>query len=301
MKYCIREEIRREGAPEREEDMSILSGLKGLGLDNLEDMEIFEEEKEKEAVKAAAAAPQVQEKDFLFDKTFTCPVCDGNFTAKIMKSGKAKLVGTDQDLRARYEGIDPVKYDVLLCPNCGYAALSRYFTTITSAQSKLIQQKISTSVHVSVPSGEIYSYEQALERYKLTLVNAVVKKAKASEKAYICLKSAWLIRGYAESLQETGRTDKDPTAEALAQQEAEYLENAYKGFAEARQSEGFPMCGMDEVTIDYLLAALAAHIKKYDVASRLVASLLTNNAASPRIKDKARLLKEQILEDMKKK
>ena len=281
--------------------MSILSGLKGLGLDNLENMDIFEEDKEKESAKAAApAAPQIQEKDFLFDKSFACPVCDDNFTAKIMKSGKTKLIGTDQDLRARYEGIDPIKYDVLLCPHCGYAALSRYFTNITSAQSKLIQQKISPSVHVSAHNGETYTYEQAMERYKLTLVNAVVKKAKASEKAYICLKSAWLMRGYAESLREAGGADEKLIA-SLAQQEEEYLENAYKGFADARQTETFPMCGMDEVTIDYLLAALAARTKKYDIASRFVASLLTNNAASPRIKDKARLLKEQILEDMKKK
>ena len=61
------------------------------------------------------------------------------------------------------------------------------------------------------------------------------------------------------------------------------------------------MCGMDEVTIDYLIAALAARGKKYDVAGKLVASLLTNSAASARIKERARELKEQILEDMKKK
>ncbi len=43
--------------------------------------------------------------------------------------------------------------------------------------------------------GEIYTYEQALERYKLTLANAIVKKAKASEKSVhlseIILASAW--------------------------------------------------------------------------------------------------------------
>lgn len=282
--------------------MGILSGLKGLGLDGLEDMDIFEDEKEKEKEKAAAPeVPQIQEKDFIFDKSFVCPVCDNNFTAKIMKSSKAKLIGTDQDLRARYEGIDPVKYDVLLCPACGYAALSRYFTNITSPQAKLIQQKISAGVHVKTYNDETYSYEQALERYKLALINAVVKKARASEKAYICLKSAWLVRGYGESLQESDEADKKAVIALLAQQEEEYLENAYKGFAEARQSEGFPMCGMDEVTIDYLLAALAARIKKYDVAGKLVATILTNSMASPRIKEKARLLKEQILEDIKKK
>lgn len=281
--------------------MGILSGLKGLGLDGLENMDIFEEEKtEPEKTAAAAAVNKVMEKDLIYDKSYVCPVCDGNFSAKIVKTGKAKLIGTDQDLRAKYDGIDPIKYDVLLCPACGYAALSRYFTNITSAQAKLVKEKISQAVHMGSYQDEVYSYEQALERYKLALVNAVVKKARASEKAYICLKSAWLLRGYAESLQEEGKADQK-LLDALVGQETEYLENAYKGFSEARQSEGFPMCGMDEITIDYLLAALAVRVRKYDVAGKLIASLLTNSAANARIKDKARDLKEQILETMKKK
>ncbi len=281
-------------------EMSIFSGLKGLGLGELEDMDIYEEEEKKEPEKPApVVVNQIDEKTLIFDKSFVCPVCDSNFTSKIMKSGKARLIGTDMDLRARYEGIDPVKYDVLLCPVCGYAALSRYFPNITSVQSKLIREKVSQTVHISSYEGEIYSYEQALERYKIALVDAVVKKARASEKAYICLKSAWLVRGYSESLCEQGVADKKLLKD-LRQQEEEYLDNAYKGFVDARQSEGFPMCGMDEITIDYLVAALAAHLKKYDVAGRLVASLLTNNAASTRIKDKARELKEQILEEIKK-
>ncbi len=286
--------------PERECSVGILSGLKGLGLDKLENMDIYGEEEKKETEKPAAVVNKINEKDLIFEKSFTCPVCDGSFSAKIVKSGKAKLIGTDQDLRAKYEGIDPAKYDVLLCPDCGYAALSRYFQGVTSVQAKLIREKVSQSVHVSSYDDEVYSYEQAMERYKLVLVDAVVKKAKASEKAYICLKSAWLLRGYAESLQEAGNPDEKLLQE-LAQQETEYLENAYKGFVDARQTEGFPMCGMDEVTIDYLIAALAARGKKYDVAGKLVASLLTNSAASARIKERARELKEQILEDMKKK
>lgn len=281
--------------------MGILSGLKGMGLGNLESMDIFEEEEKKEEKKApVSAAPQIEEKDLIYDKSFVCPVCESTFTAKIMKSGKAKLIGTDQDLRARYEGIDPVKYDVLLCPVCGYAALSRYFSNITTGQAKLIQEKISSGVHVNSYNDSVYSYEEALERYKLALVNAVVKKARASEKAYICLKSAWLVRGYAESMRNIGKPS-EKFLEELARQEDEYLSNAYKGFTEARQSESFPMCGMDEVTIDYLIAVLAMRVKKYEVASRLVASILTNSAANARIKEKARVLKEQLLEEMRKK
>lgn len=286
---------------EGEVTMGILSGLKGMGLENLENMDIFGgEEKKEEKKEAAPVAPKIEEKDLIFEKSYDCPVCEKKFTAKIMKSNRAKLLGTDRDLRARYEGIDPLKYDVLLCTECGYAALSRYFPTITSGQAKLIREQIGKNFRKSDSKGEIYSYEDALARYKLALVNAVVKKAKTSEKAYICLKSAWLIRGYRENLQEQGTTD-GKMLEELIKQEAEYLENAYKGFVEARQSEDFPLCGMDEMTIDYLIAALAVHCKKYDVASKLVASILTTANANPRIKDKARLLKEQIVEDLKKK
>lgn len=280
--------------------MGLLSGLGDLGLGGLEGMDIYEEEESKEKAAAAVAAPpKIEEKDLIYDKVFTCPVCGKEFGAKIMKSGKAKLIGTDMDLRARYDGIDPVKYDVELCPACGYAALSRYFTALSGAQVKLIKEKICTGVHVKAYEGETYTYEHAFERYKLALACAVVKKSRASEKAYICLKSGWLVRGWRESLQEDAKANAKLIAE-LAKQEEEYLQNAYKGFVEARKSESFPMCGMDETTIDYLLAVLAARFKKYDIASRLVSSILTSSTANARTKDKARDLKEQIIAEMKK-
>lgn len=280
--------------------MGILSGLDGLGLGGLEGVDIFgEEEKEKEEKKKAVAAPaKVEEKDLVYEKSFKCPVCEKDFPSRIMKSGKAKLLSTDTDLRAKYEGIDSVKYDVVLCPNCGYAALTRYFTNIGAAQGKLIREKISSSVRITQYHSETYSYEQAYERYKLALACAVVKKAKASEKAYICLKSGWLMRGWRESLQESGSKDQKLIAE-LAKQEEEYLQNAYKGFVEARQAESFPLCGMDEMTIDYLLAVLAARFRKYDVASRLLSSILGSPMANARTKEKARELKEQIVTEMK--
>ena len=277
----------------------ILSGLEGFGLGNLENMNIYEEAHSESEAQVKAAPPKVEEKDFIYDKTFTCPVCDKQFPTKIMKTGKAKLIGTDKDLRPKYEGIDAVKYDVLLCPKCGYAALTRFFANITGGQAKLIMENISQKVRLHPFDGETYSYEDAMERYKLALVNAVVKRARASEKAYICLKSAWLLRGYAEYLDEAGDNTKDKAS--IKAQEEEYLLNAYNGFVEARQSEPFPLCGMDEITIDYLVAELAMHFKKYDVASKMVATILTSPSANSRMKEKARELKDEILVELKKK
>lgn len=277
----------------------LLSGLAGLGLDNLENIDIFEEPK-KEKEKVQEEPPKIREKDLVYDKTFECPVCNTKFTAKIMKTGKARLIATDQDLRATYEGIDAVKYDVELCPRCGYAALTRYFGNLSSGQIKLIRENISQKVHLHTYEGEVYTYDEALERYQLCLANAVVKRARASEKAYICLKSAWLLRGYQEQLSAAGEGDDDKLTE-LKEKESTYLLNAYNGFMEAVQNEDFPMCGMDEMTINYLIAVLATRFKKYDVASKMIGTILTSTLVNARMKDKARELKEQILTELKKK
>ncbi len=281
--------------------MGIFGGLKNLGLGNMEGMDLYEEpKKEQEKQKpAAAAAPKIQEKDLIYDRSFVCPVCDSPFTAKIMKSNKARLLGTDQDLRARYDGIDAVKYDVVMCPVCAYAAIIRFFPSVTSSQAKLIREKISQNVVLTKYDEEIYSYEQAMERYKLALVNAVVKRAKAGEKAYICLKSAWVLRGYRESLQESGDYDRNLT-DQLERQEEEFLENAYKGFSEARQSEMLPICGMNGITVDYLVAVLAMRFKDYNVAIKLLSVVITSSGTSPRIKDRARDMKDQIQRELKK-
>lgn len=277
----------------------LLSGLTGLGLKNLEDMNIFEDPKKDKGDDGKPVEVKIEEKDLLFDKTFECPVCDKTFTAKMMRSGKARLLGTDQDLRPKYEFIDPVKYDVAVCPNCGYAALTRFVAGLSTMQLKLIKENISKNIHMHAYDGETYTYEEALERYQLALVNAVVRHGKASEKAYICLKSAWLIRGWAEDLTEKGEATEENLAELKAKED-EFLMNAYNGFTEAVANEAFPMCGMDEPTMNYLLAVLAKRFKKYDVASKMIALLLTGTNANNRMKDKARDLKEEILEELKK-
>ncbi|MBR2057863.1 MAG: DUF2225 domain-containing protein, partial [Fibrobacter sp.] len=41
-------------------------------------------------------------------------------------------------------------------------------------------------------SDKAPDYDTSIERYKLALYNSMVKRAKISEKSYICLKIAWL-------------------------------------------------------------------------------------------------------------
>ena len=279
----------------------LLSGLEQFGLSNLESMDLYETPKKAEEGDAGEQKPHtVQEQDFLFDKSFTCPLCDREFKARTVKIGKAKLAGSDLDLRPRYEQIDLLKYDVIMCPSCGYAALSRFFKYLTSPQAKNIQKAISATFKPQKETSEIYTYEEALERYKLALANAIVKQTKASEKAYICLKTAWLLRGKAEHL-DPEQPDYEAQKKQCQEEEDEFLKNALEGFLAARQAESFPMCGMDEPTVDFLIAVTAMRFEQYDLASRLITNLITSKTVNPRMREKARDVKEMLMKKIKEK
>lgn len=236
--------------------------------------------------------------DKLFEKKYTCPVCENNFTAKTVRTGKARLIRTDMDLRNVYEDIEPLKYDVILCPKCGYGALARFFLSVSSIQHKYISEKITPNFKPLQDEGEDYTYEQALARYKVAFANAVVKMAKFSEGAYLSLKTAWLYRSYKESLDET-MTGYEAKCEKLEQEEKSHLRKAYDYFVKAVSKEEFPMCGMDEPTVDYIIAVLAMEFGDYFDSSKLLSKIITSYSASPRLKDRARDAKEELARRMK--
>jgi len=275
----------------------IFAGMEDFGLGEMSAQDIFrdkEAEEKKARAAAAAAAKEVKEEDFLFDKTYECPVCSKSFKEHTLRTGKARLVKTDMDLRPTFEGIEPLKYDVVQCTECGFTALTRYFVPMTVPQRKAILEKITARYRKPAERKVLYSYEDAVGRYKLALVNAIVKNAKASEKAYICLRAGWLARSYVEALEAEAVPNESKIQEMKAL-ENEFLLNAYEGFSGARQNESFPMCGMDESTLEYLLATLAIRARKFDVASRLISNLLVSPNVNSRTKDKVRDLKDELL------
>ncbi len=273
-----------------------------MGIEGLEDLDIYGDDSSKNAAEAKSdqkiekiKTPEELEAEYIFDKTYTCPVCDYSFKSKTIKSNKAKLISTDMDLRPVHQNVDVVKYDVIACPCCGYAVLNRYFTPLTTMQIKKIKETISNNYKIKdEKKSKIYSYDEAIERSKLALLSSVVKGAKGSEKAYVCLKTAWLLRGKAEHLPETEKEG----IERCEREEETFLVKAYEGLFAAREKELFPICGMDETTFDYLLAALSYRLGHVEVSVRLVGDILAKPSANTRIKEKTRILKEVIKKDI---
>lgn len=272
---------------------NLFSGLEEFGLGKLGNIDIYGVDESAAKKKAAGKKekPKFNEADFIFEKTFHCPVCEKEFKSKTVKTGRVKLISADTDLRPKYQLLDSLKYDAIVCPSCGYSALNRFFNYMTTTQAKLIKEQITANFKGLTEEGEIFTYDDAIGRHKLALVNTIVKKGKISERAYTCLKLAWLLRGKAENLPpETPEFDK--VKKELAKEELEFTKNAYEGFMSAFEKELFPMCGMDEITTTYLVADLARRCGKYDESSRWISRVLISKDANERIKSKAREIKD---------
>ena len=74
--------------------MGIFSGFEKLGLGNIEGEDLFEDPRKKEVAVKKEEAPKklqlVNEEDYLFDKKYKCPVCESDFEAKTVRTGRSE-------------------------------------------------------------------------------------------------------------------------------------------------------------------------------------------------------------------
>ena len=276
----------------------VLSGLEKFGLGNLKSIEIYQENEKENIVKGdyvGGTVVEVSEESILFDKTYNCPCCASNFKAKAIRVGRNTLVRLDSDLRPVYKYVDATKYDAIVCTKCGYAGLIKNFDSIGDRYIKNIREKISSKFKCADENKTTYSYEEAIERTQLALLSTVIKCGRNSEKAYICLKLAWLTRGMKESLDKEA-PDYDVKYEKLEKEEMNYLKNAYEGFSDAYMNENFPFCGMDENTLCIIMADTGRKLGKKHDALRYLETVIMSKNATDRMKDMAREIREKCKE-----
>ena len=278
--------------------MGLFSGLESFGFANT-DLKVYSDNTEKEVTakeETGKKEPVVKEEDCLFPKTHKCPICDKEFKSLAVRAGKIRSIGQDDDLRPLYKDVDPLKYDAIVCPHCGYAALSRYFNHVMPVQGKKLRAEVQSRFKGMELSTDCFSYDEAITHYKMVLMCDVVGGVKNSRKAYTCLKLAWVLRGKAEK---EGPKMTPEECDALHKEELECIEHAYEGYRMAFSAESFPMSGMDEMTVCYLLAELAFELEKYRESLQMLSNIIGSNSVSPRLKDKAVDLKERIRAQVK--
>lgn len=285
--------------------MSLLGGMDKFGLGHLKNIEndksIIENESEKQETKSQQPKEAVQEKetDYLYEKEYECPVCSAKFKQLTVKATKLRPLSTDNDLKPNYKTIDPLKYEVIHCNKCGYAVLLRYYGPLAKPHKELLKKTIAAHYKPSLEVGSTIYYTQAFSRFQLALANAMCRQGKDSEIGLIYLKMAWLLRNMQEHIDELPKNKEELTLDNLKAMEDESLRHAWESFIKARMSENPPIAGMNDVTIEYLLAVLSIRFEDYDGAAKLVSGILSSAQANSKQKDKARELKEEIMKHRK--
>ncbi len=224
-----------------------------------------------------------EEIKYVFNKTHSCPVCFGEFKSPAVRQSSLRPAGSDPDLRPRFKKYDPLKYEVVMCPACGYAALSGGFHKLTPPQARLIREGISKNF-TPTENPDVFTYDDAYYRYQLALANAIVRRASEGEKAYLCLKTAWIVRGKCDAIEEgleyVSPDDYENTVKKLKQEEGKYLENALNGFIIARDTEGAGVYGLSSTAIDYIIAINAMKFGRLEVVRQMLEILLKQSGLS---------------------
>lgn len=258
---------------------NIFSGLEDLGFDDIDEIDLYHTKKE-EAKKEEILqlTDEEKQKNLLYNREVTCPVCGNDFKAKSVKTSAARILRKDSDSFIIFDVINPYFYDVWICNKCGYAAMKRDFNKIRNSEIELVKEKIKPKWHPKT-YPDVYDVNIAIERFKLSLLNYYVINAKASKKAMNCLKIAWMYRLL-----------KD------AENENVFLKQALEGFNSAYFNEGFPLYNMDKFTSMYIIGELNRRLGNNEESLKWFSQIITAQGAPSKLKDRSRDQRDLIKE-----
>lgn len=258
---------------------NIFSGLEDLGFDDIDEIDLYHTKKEEaKNEEILQLTDEEKQKNLLYNREITCPVCGNEFKTKAVKTSAARILRKDSDSFIIFDVINPYFYDVWICNKCGYAAMKRDFNKIRNSEIELVKEKIKPRWHPKA-YPDVYDVNVAIERFKLSLLNYYVIDAKASKKAMNCLKIAWMYRLL-----------KDSENETL------FLKQALEGFNSAYFNEGFPLYNMDKFTSMYIIGELNRRLGNNEDSLKWFSEIITAQSAPSKLKDRSRDQRDLIKE-----
>lgn len=195
--------------------------------------------------------------DSLYSKKAICPICGKQFSSMKAKVNSCKVKKKDEDFCIHYEDLNPMYYEVFVCPSCAYAAPENSFKELTEKEVKLLKEAFSGR-EVGRSFCTERSLNDAIASYKLAIHTAELRKASASVLAGLCLRLAWLYRF---------KGDK---------QEQLFLEYSLRNYLEAYDKEPLPIGNLNEISLMYLLGELSRRLGKLDDAITWFEKAATN-------------------------
>jgi len=145
----------------------------------------------------------------------------------------------DPDFCSYYKGINPLFYTIWVCPECGYAADERYFTSIRPKIREKIKQFLENR-KVNIPYKEIRTFEEAVNAFKLAIFFAEYIDEPQSRRAGLYIKLAWIYRQAEDR-----------------ENENKLLQKAVDAYDKSLTTERYPIGQMTDAMVMYLIGVLS--------------------------------------------
>lgn len=219
---------------------------------------------------------------FLWKKEIICPVCGTNFTVFNYKKKSQTLLETETDFHEVYEEMDPIMYDIWVCPHCYYASKAADFEKLELKDIRIMSKDTRKSKYdfrmIRTSQSAIESFKLALHCYNL------IESTNISTMANLYLKAAWLYRG-----------EKDK------EREKQYLSYAVQAFEKKYASEDKVSGRLSENGLAYLIGELYKRTGNTDEALKYFKGVLENRFAKKEkiIYEKTRRQYEELMAERK--
>ncbi|MBO8137518.1 MAG: DUF2225 domain-containing protein [Desulfotomaculum sp.] len=223
---------------------------------------------------------EIPEQEMLYEKKLTCPVCQKKFSTPRPLSKYIRISQTDSDFCNHYEGLNPIFYEVAVCPKCNYA-----FTDDTPDKLGPTALKNISDVLENLPKKDYSTtrdIDTAVETYILAILCQTAYENRDSIIARLYLRMAWLYR-YKKNI------EKEKT----------YLQMALEKYLSAFNKEKFEP--KTELQLTYLVGELYNRLGDPKNAIQWFSSLVMHPKKDqyPAIVHKAREQWQDLREKMK--
>ncbi len=193
----------------------------------------------------------------VYNSKTVCPVCGSKIEYTKVRSKAFRLIKLDTDFCPYYEGENPLLYEAVICPECGYGAHVTSFENISRYDKEKVRNEITSKGNKRKFTGP-RTVEQALEAFKIVLLNLNCIEGLKSEIAKICMRIAWLYRYKGDQ-----------------EQEKKFLNYALINYKKAYSQEDLSEEGkLDEYTCMYIIGELSKRLGLYEDSTQWLSRLI---------------------------
>ena len=209
---------------------------------------------------------------YLYSTKNKCLNCNKDFESLKVRSKSCIATHKDSDFCTYYkDAANPYFYEVLVCPDCGFAFTENFNNVISEEKKKLFNQMVTKNWYKRHKYSFARNLGPAIEANKLAIITAKVIEEKSWVMAGLALRLGWFYR-----------YQKNESSEI------KFLTIARDLYLDAYENDGLRGYENPQINIIYLLGELSARVGDYEQAVKWF-----NKVTEHETKDLHRLLVTQ--------